>query len=244
MTTIVTQGGPGTWTITDDTSAAIAAQTLVLQAGFDALILQIGSPEVPETMLAIMSGTQGTLSIMSAKLQQIDDNLKKVNIQLTTLNGKLEQNKTGLAEISTHMSQQATIQKMTYLDNAKHIEFQQQTTNNSLKDAGKPPTVVTPAAFVAKVENNLKDLTTINAQTSIVSTITDYSTSAVTTAYTKALDWAAKTEIGQWITTTYADLKLKVTALFSTEIIKETADGVKQAANDIKSGNAPTLGPK
>jgi len=243
MTTIVTQGGPGTWTITDDTSAAITAQTLALSAALDSIIIQIGAPEVPGTMIGVMSGTQGTLSIMTNKLQQIDDKLKNLTLQITTLNGKLEQNKTGLAELSSHMSQQAVIQKMAFLDQTKHNEFQQQTTNASLKDAGKPPTVVTPTAFVTKVQTTLQELTIINAQTTIVSTITDYATSMVTTAYTKSLDWAAKTEIGQWITTTYGEIKLKVTALFSVEKAKEVLDDSKQALNDIKGGNSPTLGP-
>jgi hypothetical protein len=222
-------------------ATAINSQTLAQQALLDSIILQIGNPEVPGTMLAIMSATQGTLSIMSGRIAAMDDKLKALNLQITTLNGKMEQSKTGLAEISTHMSQQATVQKMAFLDQTKHNEFQQQTTNASLKDAGKPPTVVTPAAFVTKVQTTLQDLTTINAQTTIVTTITDYSTSAVTTAYTKALDWAAKTEIGQWITTTYGDLKLKVTALFSVEKAKETADNLLQAGNDVKAGNSTSI---
>jgi hypothetical protein len=161
---------------------------------------------------------------------------------MTSLTGKMEQTKTGLAEMSTHMSQQAVIQKLSYIDQVKNNEFQQQTTNASLADAGKPPTVVTPGAFVTKVQSTLKDLTMINAQTTVVSTITNYSTEAVTYGYTKSLEWAAKTEIGQWITTTYGEIKLKVTALFSTEKAKEVLDDSKQALLDVKGGNPTTLG--
>jgi hypothetical protein len=141
------------------------------------------------------------------------------------------------------MSQQATIQKLAFLDQTKHNEFQQQTTNASLADAGKPPTVVTPGAFVTKVQTTLQDLTMINAQTTVVSTITNYSTEAVTYGYTKSLEWAAKTDIGQWITTTYGEIKLKVQALFSAENAKVVLDDSKQALNDIKGGNPTNLGP-
>lgn len=241
MPTTVTMSGPGTTTIVDDAATAIINQTLAQQALLNSIILQIGSPEVPETMLAVMSGTQGTLSIMSSKMSEIDKRLQELNVQLNTLNGKMEQSRTGLAAISTHMSQQSTVQKMMFLDQVKHNEFQQQTTNQSLKDAGKPPTVVTPTAFVAKVEATLKDITTINAQTSIVSTITDYSTQTLTTAYEESLAWAAKTAIGTWIVETWASAKLKVTALFSAEQAKKIVDDGKQALLDVKAGNSGTI---
>jgi hypothetical protein len=228
--------------VTVDDSIAVTAIT-ALTTQLTALNTAIGpvGGAVPGTALAVMAASQGTLANIYAQLQSMDKTIKDLGTQVADLNGQMEKSRTGLAKISTHMGDQATIQKMAYLDNAKHIEFQQQTTNASLKDAGKPPTVVTPAAFVAKVESNLKDLTTINAQTTIVTTITEYSTSTLTKAYEESLSWAAQTEVGGWIIKQWAKAKATFAGLFATEVAADTARNVNQSALNTRGGNSSTI---
>jgi hypothetical protein len=237
ITTAFPPGGSGTITITDTTAAAIIAQTAAneLLWGPAALIIP-GSP------IAVMSATQGTLSNILDQLKSMDDRLKEVGTQVTALNGQMESSRSGLASISTHMGQQATIQKLAYLDQTKHNEFQQLTTNASLADAGKPPTVVTPQAFVAKVETTLKDLTIIEAQTTIVTSITEYAGKVITTAYDVSLAWAVQTEIGGWIAKKYAEAKLAINSLFTVEKVQEVARKTNQTALNVKGGNPTTLG--
>jgi NADH dehydrogenase/NADH:ubiquinone oxidoreductase subunit G len=188
-----------------------------------------------------MSATQGTLANILEQLQSMDDRFKAIETHLSDVNGQLEKSRTGLATISTHMGQQATIQKLAYLDQTKHNEFQQLTTNASLKDAGKPPTVVTPAAFVAKVESTLKDLTTINAQTTIVTSITEYAGNAITTAYDVSIAWAAQTEIGGWIVKQYTRAKTAISTLFAPVVVKEELRKTTQSALNTKGGNPATI---
>jgi hypothetical protein len=237
ITTAFPPGGSGTITITDTTAAAIIAQTAAneLLWGNAGLIIP-GSP------IAVMSATQGTLNNIYEQLKAMDSKLESVVGQVTDLNGQMEKSRTGLASISTHMGQQATIQKLAFLDQTKHNEFQQQTTNASLKDAGKPPTVVTPAAFVTKVQSTLQDLTVINAQTSIVTTISDYATDTINTAFTESLAWAAKTEVGGWVVTQYGRIKGFLAGLFTAEKAKEIARDVNQSALNVKGGNPTNLG--
>jgi hypothetical protein len=238
VTATFTTGGN---VIIDEAFELAVLESLVLQ--LTALNAAIGVPGgvVPGTALAIASATQGTLANIYAQLQSMDNRLKEVSGQVTDLNGQMEKSRTGLAKISTHIGEQSVVQKMALLDQVKHNEFQQQTTNASLKDAGKPPTVVTPTAFVAKVESTLKDLTTINAQTTIVNTVTEYSTSTLTKAYEESLSWAAQTEIGGWIIKQWAKAKLAITQLFAAEKVKETARDVNQSALNLKGGNPTTI---
>jgi hypothetical protein len=243
MTTTISMSGPGTTVITDDVALAITNQTIAQQALMNSLILQIGNSEVPGTLLGILSATQGTLSIMTDKITSLDNRLKELGTNVGTISGQMEQSRTGLAVIASTMAKQTVISQLQYLDNAKHSEFQQQTVNASLKDAGKPPTVVTPAAFVAKVENTIKEVTTINAQTSIVTTVTTFTTTVLVSAYEQSLAWAAQTAIGTWITSSYATIKAKVTAIFSAEKAIEAAQSTLKAGLDIKAGNPTSIAP-
>ena len=239
VTATFTTGGNVVITDTVEVAAieALTAQLVLINTAMGAV-----GGAVPGTVLGIMSASQGTLSNISSKITEIDNRLKELGTQVTDLNGQLEKSRTGLASISTHLGQQATIQKLSFLDNAKHIEFQQQTTNASLKDAGKPPTVVTPTAFVAKVESTLKDVTVINAQTTIISSVTEYASTTLLTAYEESLAWAAKTEVGGWIVTQWGKGKALLSGLFTAEKVKEVAADAKQAALDVKGGNPATLG--
>ena len=119
ITTALPPGGTGSVTITDTTAAAIIAQTAAneLLWGNAGLIIP-GSP------IAVMSATQGTLSNILDQLQSMDDRFKAIETHLSDVNGQMEKTRTGLATMSTHMGQQATIQKLAFLDQTKHNEFQ------------------------------------------------------------------------------------------------------------------------
>jgi hypothetical protein len=237
MVTTVTMSGPGTTTIVDDTAAAIILQTAWLEAHYgSAGLLVPGSP------IAVMSATQGTLNNIYEQLKAMDGKLESVVGQITDLNGQMEKSRTGLATVSTHMSQQTVLAKLNYLETAKNNAFTQETTQNSLKDAGKPPTVVTPTAFVAKVQSTIQELTVINAQTTIVTTITETATATLTTAYTESLAWAARTEVGGWVVIQYGRVKGFLTGLFTAEKAKEVARDVNQSALNVKGGNPTNLG--
>jgi len=237
ITTALPPGGTGSVTITDTTAVAIIAQTAWLEAHYgNAGLIVPGSP------IAVMSATQGTLNNIYEQLKAIDSKLESVVGQVTDLNGQMEKSRTGLATVSTHMSQQTVLAKLNYLETAKNNAFTQETTQNSLKDAGKPPTVVTPQAFVAKVQSTLQELTVINAQTTIVTTITETATATLTTAYTESLAWAARTEVGGWVVTQYGRVKGFLTGLFTAEKVKEVARDVNQSALNVKGGNPTNLG--
>lgn len=237
ITTAFPAGGSGTITIVDTTAAAIIAQTAAneLLWGPAALIIP-GSP------IAVMSATQGTLSNILEQLQSMDDRFKAIETQMSDMNGQMEKSRTGLASISTHMGQQATVQKLAYLDQTKHNEFQQQTTNASLADAGKPPTIVTPAAFVTKVQTTLQEITVIDAQTTIITSITDYAGKAINTAYEVSVAWAVQTEIGGWIAKQYLRAKTAINSLFTVEKAQEIVRKTNQTALNVKGGNPTTLG--
>ena len=216
---------------------ALTAQLILLNTA----IGPVGGA-TPGTALGIASATQGTLSNILDQLVSIDDRFKAMETQIGDMNGQLEKSRTGLASISTHMGQQATVQKLAYLDQTKHNEFQQQTTNASLKDAGKPPTIVTPAAFVTKVQTTLQEITVIDAQTTIITSITEYAGTAINTAYEVSVAWAVQTEIGGWIAKQYLRAKTAINSLFTVEKAQEVVRKTNQSALNVKGGNPTTLG--
>jgi hypothetical protein len=122
--------GPGTATVTDDAAVAIGAQTLAQQAAFNSIILQIGSTEVPGTLLAILSGINDSLARIADADKLIAKKLSDINIS------------TGSVAVA-----QSSMTAVTAMAAANQIETnnkQVAATNEALARAGLPEPKVPP----------------------------------------------------------------------------------------------------
>jgi len=130
MPSVVTMTGPGTATVTDDAAVAIGAQTLAQQAAFNSIILQIGSTEVPGTLLAILSGINDSLARIADADKLIAKKLSDINIS------------TGSVAVA-----QSSMTAVTAMAAANQIETnnkQVAATNEALARAGLPEPKVPP----------------------------------------------------------------------------------------------------
>ena len=130
MPSVVTMTGPGTATVTDDAAVAIASQTLVQQASFNSIILQIGSTEVPGTLLACLSGINDSLTRIADTDALIAKKISDINIAMGSM-----------------AVAQASLTAVTAITAANQIEtnnFQKQATKDALTRAGLPEPVLPP----------------------------------------------------------------------------------------------------
>jgi hypothetical protein len=241
MVTTVTMSGPGSTTIVEDTAAAVQAQTLAQQALGNSIILQIGSTEVPGTLLTIMSAQADTMDQIYGILQDIHDRMEEMNIQQTNIEKRMEDQTKGMAAMVHVATEQATTAQMAYVDQVKNNQFQQQTTNNALAAVGKPPTVVTPQAILDKIKANLSDLSIVKAEQNATNYIFTKINETITAAYTTAETWYLSSAVGTFITEKWGLLKAKVKALFGVEEAKKAVAQTRRTRNSVKAGNPSTL---
>lgn len=152
MTTIVTQGGPGTWTITDDTSAAIIAQTLVIEKAWGAAGL--GNPLSP---VSLMREQTDALSDIAAMLANISKKQTDLEAQLTAIRGSI-------SNVSSGVHAAVTTSQIAVADQIKNNQFNQQTTNAALERADLPKTEVNLGDLQTRFANVVADTTDFKSQ--------------------------------------------------------------------------------
>jgi len=128
MPSFVTMTGPGTATVTDDASAAIAAQTIALEASIAAAVLAITGKGG--------SVMEGTLSDIANKLAAINGNLSQIAGNSTAMAASMSKVETATAATAAAARKSNSIQLAAATDQMMTNEYQKQVTNEALTRAG------------------------------------------------------------------------------------------------------------
>jgi hypothetical protein len=209
----------------------IAKQINLLQYQFSgAALYDVGSAS------ASMSATTTNLGIIAENVVDLLAEVRKLNLNIRGISNSVEVSTKGLANISSHMGKQSVLTTMLVNDQIKNNEFQQQTTNQALADSGKPPTVVTPAAFSEKAKQVINDVSTTNALVAGTTLVQETITNAATTAFATTTTWIAESAFGVWITDAYSKTEIAVVALFSEAKAKALADKARLKTASAKVG--------
>lgn len=226
MPTTVVMSGPGTTTIVDDAAAAIILQNGLITAQNATLV----------SMLAAQQATASNLELCSKTLDAIHKRMMEANAQAVKSSGDFKTMLTGMANISNTLTAQATVQKMSYIDQQKNNQFQQATTNASLARGGHPPTVVPPVDIVTTVQATIQDVTMLNAQVKVTNIVTNTIEESIIGATETSAKWFAQTVVGSFLIEQYALLKAGVSYVFSSEFIEDSINAAKRLINKVKSG--------
>lgn len=236
------QGGSVT---VDDSVAVAAIEALVtLITTQNTLIVNNLTPlgiATPGTPVAIWSAQADTLAMMQEMLEELNDRMEELSVQQTAIEQRMEVQTKGMAVMTHHAADQAITAKMAYLDQVRNNEFQQITTNNALEAVGKPKTVVTPQGLLVKIQTNIQEITTLNAQQTVTNTITTYISTTITDAYATAEAWYLSSAVGKFIAEKWGLLKAKVKSLFGVQEAKKVVNKTRRTRNATKAGNPETL---
>lgn len=222
---------------------AILAQNALLTANFTSA--GIKTPGAP---VALMGVTADSVTDIASILADISTALGDLNKGAVESSSAIQKLQLGMASIATQTAKNGVIAQMALTDQIKNNEFQQKTTNQALADAGKPPTVVTPANILTKIQATIQDLTTFNAEASISGFVVTSIQDGFTFSYNYVTEWISGTAVSQWFVSTWTDIKKKfvtVKAEVQAEITASTARSkavqTSSAAKKVIT-SGPTLG--
>lgn len=190
----------------------------------------IGSAAASLSAIAINSGS------CSERLAEIDQTLQGMAGSILAIANKIEVSTKGLANISTHMGKQNVIAMCSLADQVKANEFNALTANQAQEAAGQEKTVVTPAAFITKIEAAVNDVGSMNSVLGATNLIIEGITAAGTTAFTTATTWAAESAIGTWVIEAYAETEIAVVSMFSKKKAKELELALADKRAKTKTG--------
>jgi len=183
MPSVVTMTGPGTATVTDDAAVAIGAQTLAQQAAFNSIILQIGSTEVPGTLLACLSGINDSLTRIADADKLIAKKLSDLNIS------------TGSVAVA-----QSSLTAVTAMAAASQIEqnnFNKQAAIEALKRADLPEPVLPP--LQDQIVTSVKNGALLNQAAVVGGIVTDFITTNTAALGTWITGTKAYTTVAGWL---------------------------------------------
>jgi hypothetical protein len=240
-TTASFTGGPGTFTILDDTPLAIYTFQTAWATNW-ALDYEyklsnwspIGSG-VTNTPIAQMVAISITLGNISTYLKNIDSKTGTINASIQQLTESVQTLTTGAAAIQGTMSRQLITQQLAYLDQQRNNNFQQLATNAARTEAGQKPIEVSPAQFDTTLKQNVVDIGTLNGQVAA----TDYVLNLVNTTATDGLktasSWFLSTKVGGALKGAYVDAKAKVASFFAKEETDAKVAEGKQLVTEARS---------
>lgn len=217
-------------------TSAITAQTTLLTSNFTPAGIA-----TPGTPIAIMSANADTLDMILQNLQDIHDRMEEMTIQQTNLEKRMEDQTKGMATMVHLAAEQATTADMLYVATVKNFEFTEKTTNDALAAVGKPHTVVTPQAILAKIKANIQDVGIVKAEQSATNMVLGKITDTINYAYTTAETWYLSSAVGTFITEKWGLLKAKVKSLFGIKEAEKAVSQTRRTRNSTRAGNPPTL---
>ena len=222
-------GGAGTFTAFDYSNHLNA---IILELNKLNYNLSSISTAEPGSVMAQMSLTNTNLQDSLKQYATLTDSLQKLAGSLTSMNKTMTIQTTGLANISSTLTKQLVVSETATMDQVKNNQLTQAIAKQAQIDAGKTPVVITPEAFLARVESSVNDILSFRAVTFAVGVVTQAVNDTITTAYTTSVTWAAQTAAGQWITTTYLETELFITKIFSPEKAKQLATELANRTNN------------
>ena len=175
MPTVGTMTGPGTVTITDDTSLAVIAQTTALVAS---LKLIQGAPGIPGTLFSIdanLFAIQKNLGRIADLQQSMSKAVSSVNIAVGSL---------ATSQSSANVLQAAMVANQTQTNN-----FQVEASKAALIRTGQPVPELPP--FVDQAKKIVEDAVSFNA----IATAQGAATEFITQSAKDIATWVAQTKV-------------------------------------------------
>lgn len=187
--------------VIDEAFELVAIEELTLT--LDVLIAQLGLSTVPGTLLAANAVSAASLNDISSLMSSMLEQQKLINQNLGIITSAL----TG---VSTNIGNGVTTAQLSYLDQAKNNQFNQQTTNDALARAELPPTEVKEGDLQKKVVSTFGDIANFQLQ-SQVALGTQAGLSYVQGQITSGTTWLMSTA---WTTVGGPTLVAKIKKLF------------------------------
>jgi hypothetical protein len=228
-------GGAGTFTTFDYSLHLNAIIKELNQLNYN--LSSISTAE-PGSVMAQMSLTNTNLQDSLKQYATLTDSLQKLAGSLTSMNKTMTVQTTGLANISTTMTKQLVVTETATMDQIKNNQLTQAIAKQAQIDAGKEPVVVSPEAFLTRVEQTINDVLNFRAVSFAVGIVTTAINDTITTAYTTSVTWVGQTAAAQWITTTYLETELFITKIFSPEKAKQLATDLANRAKNVTKNPA------
>jgi hypothetical protein len=229
-------GGAGTFTTFDYSNHLNAIIKELNQLNYN--LSSISAAE-PGSVMAQMSLTNTNLKDTLSQYTKMTDTFRDLTGAVTSMNKTLTDSNTGMANIATTMTKQLVVTETATMDQIKNNQLTQEIAKQAQIDAGKTPVVITPEAFLTRVEQAVNDVLQFRAVSFAVGVVTQAINDTITTAYTTSLTWAAQTAAGQWITTTYAQTEIFITSIFSKKKAEELAEKLR---NKVKNATQNPAG--
>jgi hypothetical protein len=229
-------GGAGTFTAFDYSLHLNAIIKELNQLNYN--LSSISAAE-PGSVMAQMSLTNTNLKDTLSQYTKMTDTFRDLTGAVTSMNKTLTDSNTGMANIATTMTKQLVVTETATMDQIKNNQLTQEIAKQAQIDAGKTPVVITPEAFLTRVEQAVNDVLQFRAVSFAVGVVTQAINDTITTAYTTSLTWAAQTAAGQWITTTYAQTEIFITSIFSKKKAEELAEKLR---NKVKNATQNPAG--
>lgn len=221
----------GTATMTDSTAAAIVLQTGAFEKAFGSTGLT-----VPFSAINIMRVQADCLNNISSLMISMIAQQEKTTAAINGL-------KTAVAGISTHVASGVSIAEMNFTASTKHAAFQEQTTQDALKRADLPPTVVPPVDVVARIKENIGDLGMIKAQMWSANLVEENLAQATGYLSTVIGDFVKESFVGQAATAAQESATLWLKATFPSLFAKKVAAEAKSQLNATLVGIGTGLPP-
>lgn len=212
MPSVVTMTGPGTASVTDDTALAIKAQLVpVLTSSLNAIIAQIGNPEVPGTMLACLAEINSNLTRIADLDKSIAKSVSDLNIAIGTM---------ASAQASNNAIQSVAVANQIATNN-----FQTQVTKEALERADLPQ------PKLPSLEEQLKTAVKEGIQFNSIATINGAITEFINSTIKATTAWIAGTAAFQTVKAYLDKVKESILAI-------EVPSG-KSLASILQTGKVP-----
>jgi hypothetical protein len=170
MTTTATMTGPGSITIVNDAAAAITAQTFALTA---------------------------ELVFIDAAINQINNNLSKLNSQAIATNKQLSNLEIAILSVAAANSNQAVIQAAQAASVIQTNNFQVAATKDALKRTGQPePVVPTPQQ---QLEQSVVEASAVNAAAAAQGAVTSFIQTQSATILTMITSTEVYKGVAKWL---------------------------------------------
>lgn len=222
-------GGAGTFTAYDYSLHLNAIIYELNQINYN---LSSVSTAEPGSVMAQMSLTNTNLKDSLKQYGTMVETMQKLTGSITSMNKTMTVQTTGLANISTTLTKQLVVSETATIDQIKNNQLTQAIAKQAQIDAGKTPVVITPEAFLTRVEQAVNDVLSFRAIAFAANLITQAINDTITSAYTTSVTWVGQTAAAQWITTTYLETEIFVVEIFS----KEKADKLRvELANYLEN---------
>jgi hypothetical protein len=214
MPSIGTMTGPGTVTITDDTSLAVIAQTTAIVA---ALTKIQGIPATP---------LPGTLVTIDANLFAIQKNLGRIADLQQSISGSLSKVNIAVGSLATAQASSNVLQAAMVANQVQTNNYTVAATEQTLEATGQPAVVVKPP--LEQLQKVVKDAVEFNGIAAAQGAVTNFITGSAKDIGTWVTQTKVYTTAAKWLEDAIDNLvSILPDSLKTSKTSTEAAAGIK-----------------